>query len=242
MEPTQVNAPETAPSSTASWWEDPVDVFFSPTELFERRRNAPIMPPLLMLLAASVIIYFIMMPVNEAVMRAAMADAANPEAAAAMERFGSMFRIIGAIFVPVGVSVGLAWNALLLFGFGRLFDLPTTYGRAFLIAIYAGWIFVLAQLIGGLLYLLTAGDNVTDVIAALSFGLLRFTGTEDMAPALVPLLGRLDVFVIWGAVLLAIGLKVFYGASRLQAAGTAVAVWVLGALPQVIMAALRPTP
>lgn len=238
MEPT--SAAESVDNPSSSWWEDPIDVIFSPTELFERRRHAPIMPPLLMLLAASIVAYFIMMPVNEIVMRAAMSE--DPNAAAAMEQFGTTFRIIGAIFVPVGVSVGLAWAALLLFGFGRLFDIATTFKDAFLIAIYAGWIYVLAQLVGGVLLLLLGGDNVPDVMAALSFGVLRFTGTEDVAPALVPLLGRLDLFVMWAAAIWAIGLRVVHGVSRGQAFGTAAAAWVLSALPQILMAALRPTP
>lgn len=237
MEPTP--ASETA-ETQSSWWEDPIDVIFSPAELFERRRDAPILPPFLMLLAASIIAYFIMMPVNEIVMRAAMAE--DPNAAAAMERFGTMFRIVGAIFVPIGVSVGLAWAALLLFGFGRLFDIATTFRNAFLIATYAGWIYILAQLVGGVLLILLGGDNVPDVMAALSFGVLRFTGTEEIAPALVPLLGRLDLFVMWAAAIWAIGLRVVHGASRGQAIGTAAAAWVLSALPQIVMAALRPTP
>ena len=238
MDPTSTE--ESVATQSSSWWEDPIDVIFSPTELFERRRHASIKPPFLMLLAASIVVYFIMMPVNEIVMRAAMAE--DPNAAAAMEQFGTMFRIIGAIFVPLGVSVGLAWAALLLFGFGRLFDIATTFKHAFLIAIYAGWIYVLAQLVGGVVLLVLGGDNVTDVMAALSFGVLRFTGTEDIAPALVPLLGRLDLFVIWAAVIWAIGLRVVHGASRGQAIGTAAAAWVLSALPQIVMSALRPTP
>jgi hypothetical protein len=238
MEPTQ--AAEPTQQSSSSWWEDPIDVIFSPTELFERRRDARIGPPLLLLLAASVVVYLIMMPVNEIVMRAATAQ--DPNAAAAMERFGTAFRLVGAIFMPIGVAIGLAWSALLLFGFGRLFDIPTSFKRAFLIATYAGWIFLLAQLAGGLLLLILGGDDVTDLMAAVSFGVLRFTGSEDMAPTLVPLVGRLEVFVIWGAVIWAIGLRVVHGASRGQAIGTAAAVWVLSALPQIVMAALRPTP
>lgn len=231
----------TSPREDAGgWWEDPIDVVVSPFELFRRRRTARLLPPVLILLAASFLLYLLMLPATDAIMRASVAD--NPEAAAAIERFGLLFRIIGGIFVPIGILFGLAWTAFLLWGFGRLFDVRAGFERAFLVATYAGWILVLAQLLAGLLLLVLGGDIGDDLTGALSFGVLRFLDSADMSPALVPLLGRLDVFSIWQAVIWAIGLTVLFGASRAQAAGTAAAAWVLAALPQVVMALLRPGP
>lgn len=226
------------PAEQASWWEDPIDVLFSPVALFRRRRNARLLVPLLMLLGAGILVYFLMLPVTDIVMRQSMAE--NPEAAAAMERFGLVFRIVGAIFAPVGLFIVLAWAALLLWGFGRLADLPTSFGRTLLIATYAGWVYIIAQILGAIIIIVLGGDAVTDLFSSLSFGVLRFTGTEGIPPTLVPLLGRLDVFVIWQAVLWGIGLSVFYGASRARAAAVAAGVWVLAALPEILMATLRP--
>lgn len=224
----------------ASWWEDPIDVLFSPVELFRRRRHARLLVPLLMLLGAGVLVYIIMMPATDVIMRQGMAE--NPEAAAAMQQYGTVFRVVGAIFAPVGLFLVLAWAALLLWGFGRLADMPTTFSRTLLIAVYSAWVYIIAQILASILIMVIGSESVTDIYSALSFGLLRFIGTEGMPPTLVPLLGRLDVFVIWQAVLWAVGLSVFYNASRVRAAAVAIAVWVLAALPEILMATVRPAP
>ncbi len=234
------NGTESQPIEQSSWWEDPIDVLFSPVELFRRRREAPLGPPLAMLLGAAILAYFLMMPVMDEVMRASMAE--NPEAAAAMEQFGAVFRIIGAIFAPIGMFVIIAWIALLLWGFSRLFDLPATYSRTLLIATYAAWVMLVAQILGSLLIMLIGGDNTTDLQSSLSFGVLRFTGTEGIPATLVPLLGRIDLFGIWQAILWGVGLSVFYGAARARAAGIAIIVLVLSALPEIVMAVVRPGP
>jgi hypothetical protein len=234
-----MSATET-PIEQASWWEDPIDVLFSPVALFERRRHAPLGPPIAMLLGAAVLAYFLMMPVTTVVMQASMAE--NPEAAAAMQEFGTVFRVVGAIFAPIGTFVILAWVALLIWAFSRLFDLPATYGRALLIATYAAWIGLIGQILASVLIMITGTDGVTDLQSALSFGVLRFTGTEGIPDALVPLLGRIDLIAIWQATLWGIGLAVIYGAARMRAAGIAFAVLVLSALPEIIVAVLRPGP
>jgi hypothetical protein len=66
---------------------------------------------------------------------------------------------------------------------------------------------------------------------------LRFTGDDGIARALVPLLRRLDIFAIWQAVLWAVGLRVIYHTTRLQAAIIAAVAWLLFAVPGLIMAA-----
>lgn len=224
----------------ASWWEDPIDILLSPIALFRRRREAPLGPPLAMLLGAAMLAYVLMIPVTDLVVQATMAE--NPEAAAAMERFGTLFRVIGAVFAPIGMFFVLAWAALLLLAFGRLFDLPTTFGRTLLIATYAGWLLLIAQILGGLIIMLQGGEAAGDLLSALSFGVLRVTGTEGIPRPILPLLGRLDVFAIWQAVLWGIGISVFYAASRGRAAVIAATTWVCAALPEILMAALRPGP
>lgn len=234
--PPDTSAPG-AGAAAGGWWEDPIDVVFSPFELFDRRRHARLLPPLLILVAASLLLYLLMIPATDAIMRAAVAD--NPEAAAAIDQYGMLFRFMGALFVPVGVLVGLVWTAFLLWGFGRLFDIGAKFDRAMLVATYAGWILVLAQLVAGLLLLAMGGDVATDLTGPLSFGVLRFVNVEELAPAMIPLLGRLDIFAVWQAVVWGIGLYVMFRASRVQAAGTAAAAWLLAALPQVLWAMFR---
>jgi hypothetical protein len=80
---------EAAPEK-ASRWEDYVDVFLSPVDLFRRRAADRVAPPLITLLILAVLVYLAMMPANAMMMRAAMMD--NPEVADAMGQFGVVSR------------------------------------------------------------------------------------------------------------------------------------------------------
>ena len=228
------------PHTQSAWWEDIIDVFLSPAELFERRRHSPVAPPLFMLLGCSIAIYLLTLPANAIIMRASMP--ANPQAAAMIEQWGMLFTLVGAIFVPIGLLVGVAFSALLIWLFGKLFDLPTAFGSAVTIATYAGFIFLLAQIAGSIVVLFLGEGRIDNVQADLSFGLLRFLDADALSAPLLPLLQRLDIFAIWQAVLLAIGVRVVYRATAVQAGVVAALTWALSALPQVVMAALTPGP
>ena len=70
----------------------------------------------------------------------------------------------------------------------------------------------------------------------LSLGVGRFLDPDATSPALLALVGRLDVFTIWVTVLLAIGLAVTGNIPRSRAAIAAALVWLLGAAPLLLQA------
>jgi hypothetical protein len=222
-----------APGQTGRW-EDYIDVIFSPAELFRRRAGDRVAPPLITLLVLAVLFYFIMLPANGMAMRAA--TTANPDAAGAIERFGMLFQVLGSILIPITYLFVIAVAALLLLGVGRMADVPTTLSRTMLVATYAAFIYLVAQLAGGV-SILIHGESGLDVIRHTSFGVLRFVGDADMNPVTMALLRRLDVFAIWQAVLWGIGVAIVFGASRAQAAATAGVTWLLAALPGIAGAA-----
>ncbi|MDB4872113.1 MAG: Yip1 protein, partial [Gemmatimonadales bacterium] len=61
----------------------------------------------------------------------------------------------------------------------------------------------------------------------------RFMDPDQASPVLLALLSRVDPFVIWITVLLAIGLHVVGEIPKQQAYISAAIVWVVGALPAV---------
>ncbi|HUP90520.1 MAG TPA: hypothetical protein VM100_14270, partial [Longimicrobiales bacterium] len=69
-----------------------------------------------------------------------------------------------------------------------------------------------------------------------SFGVLRFVEKPD--PIVRALLGRLDIFPIWTAILCAIGLVVVVRMPRNKAILTAAITWAAVALPGLASAAL----
>jgi hypothetical protein len=224
--------PETQQTSR---WEDYIDVFISPSELFARRARDRVLPPLLTLLGLALVFYFVLMPANAMIMRASVAD--NPDALEAMSRFGLVMQLIGGVMVPITYLVIIVFGAALLWLVGRFIDVRTDFSRTMLIATYAAFVYLVAQVAGGVAVLIH-GDVGLDMIRHTSFGPLRFVGSNDMNRVIMALLRRLDIFAIWQAVLWMIGMQVVYSLSRARAAGIAATVWLIYALPGVLAGAL----
>jgi hypothetical protein len=235
QQPRAIVEPAAGAAPTASRWEDYVDVFFSPAELFARRAADRVAPPLITLLAMALLFYFVLLPANLMVMRASVAD--NPQAMQALDQFGTLMQVIGSVAVPVTYVVVLAVAAALLWLVGRFADIRIDYSRAMLIATYAGFVYLLAQVAGGVAVLLH-GEAGLDMVRHVSFGPLRFVGDRDMDPALMAVLRRLDLFTLWQAVLWGIGIGVVYRVSRSRAFTVAAVTWLLLAIPAVLMAVL----
>lgn len=220
---------------TVSRWEDYVDVFVSPAELFRRRAGDRVGPPLITLLVLGLVFYFVLLPAAGMMMRASLP--ADPQAAEAVARMGTVFQVVGGIVVPFTYLIVVAIVASLLWLGARLVDLRPAWSRTMLIATYAAFVYLLAQIAAGVSVLLH-GEAGLDVIRHTSFGPLRILGDQDMNPVLTALLRRLDIFNIWQAVLWGIGIAVVCRATRAQAAISAAAAWVLFAIPGIIGAAL----
>lgn len=225
----------------AARWEDYIDVYFSPAELFARRAHDRAAPALLTLILLAVIAYYVLFPANGIVMRASM----PPEAAATpgADRMMTIMSYLGGIMVALTHVVAVLWAAILLWIIARGVELRPEFRQAFLIATYAGFIYLLAQVAGSVLAMIY-GDGLS-IERDLSFGIARFLDPQSVARVLLALLRRIDVFAIWQALVWAVGVRVVLGATRAQAAITATGVWLLAALPSIIGAALnigqRPT-
>jgi hypothetical protein len=222
-------------TQVASRWEDCIDVFFSPAELYRRRADDRVMPPLLILLGLAVVLYFVMLPANAMVMRATIAE--NPEAGAMIDQFGTLLQLLGSIFVPITYLIVLSLAAATLWFNGRLVDIRTDFSRTMLIATYAGFVYLLSQVAGGVAVMLH-GEVGLDITRQLSFGPLRFLGSPDMDPVVAALLRRFELFTLWQAALWGIGIAVIYRVSRARAFMVASLTWLLLAIPSVVLALL----
>lgn len=225
------------PPAPADRWEDYIDVFISPAELFRRRAKSSLTHPVVTLALLSMIIYFVMLPLNSALFEA---NVQSPEAADFMEQWGGLFRIAGGLFVPVTVLVGVAFAAVLLWLGARVTTIDVALRDTFLIATFAAFIYLLQTVAAGLAVMLV--DPPIDQVRDLSFGVLRFTGGDDMNPFLVALLGRFDVFVLWQAAVWAIGLRVLGRTTAGKAFTAAGIAWLLAGIPRAFMGLLpQPT-
>ncbi|MGH7467212.1 MAG: YIP1 family protein [Longimicrobiales bacterium] len=233
-----VPTPDASPKAAARW-EDFIDVFFSPSELFRRRANDNWWVPIIVLSVLSLIVYYAFLPVNRVIMETAMMS--NPQLTEEQRaQVGNMSGAIGLIWgivVPITMAV-----MVLLVGFfawlaGKMTSINLTFRCALMVTAFIGMLTFVQQLVAYLLFSLKVRSGAElDVIRDGSFGILRFIDRTDMNVALVGLLSRIDLFALWQLAWFALA---FIAAAKAPKAGawiTAAIVWLAGALPFMLQA------
>jgi hypothetical protein len=234
--------PTASPGASASRWEDFVDIFYAPSQVFARRENSGFGVPMLVVTALIGIIAVansgVMQPIMDAEFSRATATTMrnNPQVTAEMmERsrgFGEAIAKYGAfVFIPVGIF----FTGLALWLCGKLVDAKEHLNAALMVAAYSFVPRVVEGMLAGVQGLLLDPASL-DGRFRLSLGLGRFLDPDTASPLSLALLGRVDLFTIWVTVLLAIGLSVVGRIPRSRAAIAAALVWVAGALPQILTA------
>ncbi len=217
----------TDPIVQKSRWEDYLDVFFAPTDLFRRRGHDRLAPPLITLLLLAMAFYYILLPAQIIIFRAAM----PAEQMAKMgDKMISIMQIVTGLATPIAYLVSISITAALMWGLARLVDAKPEFRDMMIVATYAGFIGLLAQ-IATSVAIMMHGEVGLDPIKHASFGALRFVDVKELPTALAALLARVDVFKIWQAVILMIGFQVVTGVTRAKAALVAFGTWLLFAVP-----------
>jgi uncharacterized membrane protein (DUF485 family) len=219
-------------------WEDFLEVFYAPSQVFARNRGFGI--PLLVLVVTMTVLFFAtqsaMEPVFDAEFNRAMAAQmkANPQMTAEnverargfAKKLGSVFFITYFAFAPFLVGFCL-WVA------GKLVDAKEEVGQAITVATYAYYPRVLEGILGAF-QALTLSEAKLNSRYSVTLGIGRLLNPDTTSPVLLALVGRVDVFTLWVTALLAVGLSVTGKIPRGQAAIAAALVWVIGALPGVL--------
>lgn len=231
-------APATKP---ASLWEDFIDIFVSPSEVYERRRNSGFFIPLIVLAVLLTVLMVVGRPALQPVFdaeysRAAASAMKNPNVTpeqmakgrAIGDKFLPVFVFFGGLFAPILVGIVL-WFA------GKLVEAKEDIKAACMIATYAFFPRIIEALVN------IAQGYFLDPASLngrlrLSLGIGRFFDPDTVSPVLLAVIGRLDIFTIWVTVLLAIGLSVVGGIPKSRAAAAAAIVWVVGMLPGLVTA------
>lgn len=225
-----------------SIWEDFVDIFYTPSSVFARRENGSPWPPILVVTILLGLLFYansrVLEPIMEAEFRRGMATAMrdNPQLTPEMIERGrgvtEMFTKVG-VFVIMPITMFLI--GLTLWLTGKIVDARQTLKAAVIVAAYSYMPRVLESLVVGLQGLLMDVSQLTGRYQV-TLSAARFSDPDTTNPALLAILGRFDVFIIWVTVLLAIGLAVTGKIPRGKAAIAAVLVWILGSLPTVLPA------
>ena len=232
------------PTKPASYWEDFIDIFYAPSDVFKRRENAGFGVPMIALTLIIGVLTIAMsgafQPIMDAEFSRNMASAMrkNPNLTPDMVEKG---RAIGEVFAKIGafvfLPVAMFLVGLFLWLCGKLVDAREALAAAIMVAAYSFTPRVLETLVKAVQALFMDPASLNGQFR-ISLSPARFLDPDTASPLVIALLSRLDVFTIWVTVLLAIGLSVTGKIPRSRAAVAAGLVWLLGALP-VVLAALR---
>jgi hypothetical protein len=235
-EPNAISAEPSPANERASLWEDFLDIYYQPREVFARRRDGRWGPVLLILTVLMGLLFYASMnvlgPAMDADFTRAMRDVPemSAEQLAQARRMAGTFGLIGFV---ITFPLGVALVGLVLWLVGKLVDSVAPLAAALLIATYAQFPRLLQQVVATLQGLVM-DDPALRSLYSVTLSPARFLDPDATTPLVLALAGRLDVFILWSTMLLAIGLQVLGRVPSSKSYVAAGLVWLLGALPVVL--------
>lgn len=232
----------TAAPKAPSVWEDFIDIFTSPSDVFARRQNGNWFIPMAVVTVLILVIYLgtqsLTQPVFDAEYMRAMAAAArhNPQITPdVIEKQRAVATKFQAIIVPIFVLLGIFFTGLTLWLVGKLFDSTMALAGGLLVAGYAQFPRIIGAIVGPIIAYFS-DPSTLDSATKITASPAHFFDISTTSPVVLALLARFDVFTIWATILLGIGLSVLGKIPRSRAYMAAVVVWLLGALLPVLQA------
>jgi hypothetical protein len=240
-----VTEPANAPAAPqASLWEDFIDIFTSPSQVFRRREGSGFGLQLLVVTVLFGILILgtksLMQPVFDAEMARQTAQVlkAHPEITAdQIKGQMAMGEKLAPIFIIVSIPISLILTGLVLWMVGKIFEAKETAQTAIMVATYAFVPRILGTVAGAVIAYLSSPERLNSA-SRLTVSLGALLDPDKTSPVLMALLTRIDVFTIWQTILLAIGLRVTGKVSKSESYMAAALVWLIGALPT-LLGALR---
>ena len=219
----------TAP--TAAPWEDVLDIFYAPRQVFERRRDGKYLIPLLVICAVTVAVFFLSSQLNEALQDAELTRTFRErgitgDAAVQAKAMAAKFAGLAVYLLPIFVAIGCWISGLLIMLIGNAMGGKFTFAQGTAIAVLASLPEVLGRILVGVQGLLL---DTTSVAHRYSFSInaSRFlpAGTNNW---LLKLGALADPFVIWGIVLTGFGALIIGRMEKEKAAVLAIIIAVVG--------------
>jgi hypothetical protein len=241
------SATTTIPATSASRWEDLVDIFYAPSAVYERRRDGRWGLPLLVYTLLSALVLFASRPMMQPMLERQAAQQMEKlreqgmsgeqlEMAAKMSR-SMMDSPLTLIPMVAGIPIAVFVSALALWAASRLFGGTQSLGQSMTIATFANVPRLLVSIVAlGLLYATGSEGMSSPYAAGLSPAALL---PDDTSGIVLALLSRLELGVLWATVLLGVGVHVIGRVSKQSAATIAGLVWLLATIFTVGSAAMQ---
>lgn len=220
----------------AGLWEDFIDIFMQPSQVFERRRDGKFGLALLALVVLSAILFFALRNGLSAIIDAEMAKQAaamaernpniTPDQIASSQAMMEKFAVVGyVLFLPIGIVI----TAVLLWLAGKVVSASVAFAGAMMIATYAQFPRIAEMIVNALQGLLLSPESISSRYSV-QLGPARFLDASAN-PFLLTVLGGLDLFTLWVTFLIALGLSVVARVPLSRGMIAAAAVWLVGLLP-----------
>jgi len=236
--PAAVSTPAPA-QKPASFWEDLIDIFFQPVDVFRRREYASFWPPLIAVAVLTAVFAVantnVLQPIIDAEMSRQMAQMmkSNPRFTPEMaergrafgEKIASVVRYGTIVTVPIFLFLYALWAWLT----GKVFGSKQTFGAAMMVISYSFIPRVLESVVYAVEGLLV-DPSTLNAMSRIQLNPARFYDPDTANPMTLAILSRVDVFVIWFWILVGVGLYVTGKVSRGKAAAFSITMWVLGSL------------
>lgn len=235
--------PPPAPLSTPLW-EDILDIFLSPSAVFERRKEDPtfFLPWIIFVVVTAAIViggWGILEPVIHADQMRGVEKyiASHPDLPANIVETMRSGNGPGAGIVKYIVPVSAAVIVLLVGFFtwlaGKMVGGVSTLAQAMMVAAYAYFPKILDGIVS-LVLAIALPDSMLNTAGHLKLGPSMFLDPDHTSLILSALVTRLDLFTLWTTVLLALGLKVTGKLTTQKAVIAGIVVWLVGALVPVL--------
>ncbi|MFI5235232.1 MAG: YIP1 family protein [Gemmatimonadales bacterium] len=233
--------PPLTPVNKTPIWEDFLDIFYAPSVVFERRKADPKF--FIGFLVVSILAAVILLAGKGLLQGAFDADFArgialamkkNPQLTPEMmEKGKAIGQTFTTVFLGIATPIAILLVGPILWLCGKAVGATEEIGAAWMVAMYAYFPRVLGSVFLVVQPLLLSNDSIKGM-TSLSVGPARFFDPATSNLGVMALMGRLDLFTIWGTVLLAIGLKVTGKVSLGKALTAAGLVWLIASAWPVI--------
>jgi hypothetical protein len=224
------------PAKPPTFWEDLIDIFFQPTEVFRRRQGRSPWPAILFVTVAIALISYLtfgsLLPMIDAEFNrnAARQMAKNPQITQEMmDKIRDRTESIGAYVAGPAIFLLMLAMGIIAWLVGRLVGSKQSFEAAFVVV---GWAYmprVIGAVIGAIQGLIMDPASMTSAMSV-SLSPARFMNPDTSNSLLYALAGRLDVITLWVTVLLAIGLYVTGKVSKQRAVVFGILIWFVGSL------------
>jgi hypothetical protein len=241
---TNADVVTTSPTpSNASALDDIIEIFYRPSTVFARRRADPKFWGAFFIVAALMAIGMYLLMTNmtaalESQFNRQMQEMArrnpqmNPDQMAGMRNTMVM---TGKIFAVLIAPLGILFLGVFVWLAGKIFGAEMNLKHGMVIATMAWVPRIIGTIIGAVMAMMMSGEQLQGM-NAISIGPARFLDPVTASQRDIMLLTRLDVFTIWGTILIGIGLHVIGGLSKGKAATAAFLLWLVATAITVVPA------